>query len=1000
MTVWIEMLVAALWRAGWAVLPVAFVVAIVCRFGRCTASTRHALWLTTLVCMVAAMWLPGPTVTPPPPPEPVYFIGGQSYDAPAWPSGQFVPLVGGRKAPKRDYSLEKSATPAQVAADAVPTPPRTSACITVASPAWLATATDRIRRLSNFLSDSANAVTDRVHEEVPVSQEYALKAGAKCAEPDFTLNNSFAADCISVAEAHDCRTNCEKSESSALIAFASTTGNWLASIPELTVEMFGVARREVADTVATARANAPVETSASTSAVAHPRVDIAAVLAAAGAVRTTTDPDELDPWPNDSGAEYAELLEWRRYASSILGVRDAIGRVPPLPASAWFAGFLACMGILLFRSSRATSRLQSARPADADTCRLVAREARRLGLSVAPATLMIADRVSPLIWCGRPVRLILPESLWKELDDDGRRAVVCHELAHIRRRDHWVRWFEIVVGCLFWWHPVMWWVRGRLSEEADACCDEWVTWVLPRERRAYAEALIAATDFVSGTVGPKPFSMAMASARASKIARRLTMIMTATRRPGLGLNGICSVLVLGALAWVATPVQSCPPEEETVPRVSPVPAPAPIAVQTISAPDGETVVRRRRPMQQGNAVGQAGVVSWEEPGVASDPEMADRLRQIEESQKRLSEDLRRLSNALNRMSGGTPAPSAAVPPVPAIAGAVAPAMSGASGNLAPAIAVIPGTRAQFDQPIVQRVYKLSGDRLEAMVELMIRDDVPVCVMPVDGGIQVTATEAQHGVFAAFVKMITNDDEAPEVKLPEGKLDAVKKLAALESVPTRFVLTDDTISVQGSAAEQAVFDAFIALIHPRTPSGSLRTTTPVARPAVPGRPAQPAQPARPGGATGRRSPFGSASAAAERAIAEEALARGDQQRARDVLIEADRKVQLEREVAAEKARTAGASHAQMEVIQAKLAKLSEEQKALEKLADQHESEADALHAESHELDDSDKSAALRAKAREIRTMARQVRRDAGRIDAQIVRLEKALLDLEIGRSAGR
>ena len=36
-------------------------------------------------------------------------------------------------------------------------------------------------------------------------------------------------------------------------------------------------------------------------------------------------------------------------------------------------------------------------------------------------------------------RLLLPEDLWSQLDDPGRQAIVYHELAHLRRRDDWVR---------------------------------------------------------------------------------------------------------------------------------------------------------------------------------------------------------------------------------------------------------------------------------------------------------------------------------------------------------------------------------------------------------------------------------------------------------------------------------------------------------------------------------------------------------------------------------
>jgi len=1062
MSAWADVLVAGLWRAGWAVLPVAAFVACVCRFGKCSPSTRHALWLTTLACMIAAMWLPGPTVTAPPEPSPqdaVYFVGSQIPHPRQSPDGLFVPLVGGHRRLNRDAIGNKPAAPAQCAAETEPTPPRTAACGSDSSPAWLATTTNRLRRLSTPLFEQVERSTAWFQQQFQCtfSPEWDDPIAAAI---ETSVNCRDTVDCDSGAIPGE-RT------SSDWIAAAASARNWLARLPR--VAMIGM--HDLHDRVA-ALADASAE---------NGEPPIAMAWTMDGSVRTTADPNELDPRPGVSVASRAVPTdEWRRYVSGILGVRDAVGRVPPLPTAAWAFGFVAFAGMMVLRTMTAARRLGRARPADGETRRLVEREARRLGVSRPPETFLIADRVSPMIWCGRRVRLILPQTLWYRLDDDGRRAVICHELAHLRRRDHWVRWIEIVVGCLYWWHPVMWWVRSRLSEEADACCDEWVTWVLPRERRAYAEALLAATDFVSGSVGPQPLSMAVASARAAKIARRLTMIMTATRRPGLGLAGACGVLALGALAWVATPVQSCPPEEResTAPTVAPAERNSPFGVQTISAPEGGVGMQRRAPILAGRGAASANGVDWDDAMPASDPEMADRLRQIEESQKRLSEDLAKLSQALGRLSETTPTPTvvrsgsmrstarSATPSAPAqrgapaIAGGLAPrAVAGvaAPSPFADAVAVIPGSRPDFDQPIVNRVHKLSGDRLEALTELMLREDVPVCIIPTEGGIQVNGTEAQQAIFAAFVKMITANDAAAEIKLPDEKMAAVQKLAALESVPTRFVIGPDSISVQGTSAEQAVFDAFIELIHPRTPSGPRRgTTVPRVAPAIPAVPAVPAVPAAPPpppaggrGASGVHShhSHGSASAA----------------KVHDLLAESQRAAELERELVAEQARTSllsavqhpkaaklresllqiersaselgertareraratehalAAREARTEQtaerlatemkrraeldrerasMQARLSRLSDQQKELELAADQLDADAEALDAQADGSSIADDSARLRGQARQIRVRAKQARRDAERIDVQIEPLVRAITEMELHLAAG-
>ena len=64
-----------------------------------------------------------------------------------------------------------------------------------------------------------------------------------------------------------------------------------------------------------------------------------------------------------------------------------------------------------------------------------------------------------------------------------------HELAHLRRGDHWVSRLELAAGLIWWWNPLYWLARARLNAEAELACDAWVVWAFPKDRLAYAEVL-------------------------------------------------------------------------------------------------------------------------------------------------------------------------------------------------------------------------------------------------------------------------------------------------------------------------------------------------------------------------------------------------------------------------------------------------------------------------------------------------------------------------------
>jgi TonB family protein len=87
----------------------------------------------------------------------------------------------------------------------------------------------------------------------------------------------------------------------------------------------------------------------------------------------------------------------------------------------------------------------------------------------------------------RPV-VLLPER-FRELNGDARRAVACHELMHVARRDwSWIV-LEEIVRALFWFHPGVWWLIDRLQLLREQVIDERVVARLSA-RREYMMALV------------------------------------------------------------------------------------------------------------------------------------------------------------------------------------------------------------------------------------------------------------------------------------------------------------------------------------------------------------------------------------------------------------------------------------------------------------------------------------------------------------------------------
>ncbi|MGH6914120.1 MAG: M56 family metallopeptidase, partial [Geminicoccales bacterium] len=114
----------------------------------------------------------------------------------------------------------------------------------------------------------------------------------------------------------------------------------------------------------------------------------------------------------------------------------------------------------------------------------------------------------------RPV-VLLPERL-RHLPAPTQRAVVAHELWHVRRRD-WI-WTvaEETLRAALWFHPAMWVLLSRIQASREEVVDE-LSVLTTGSRRNYLDALLAFAD-------ERPLFAAAAFARRRHLVRRMLLI--------------------------------------------------------------------------------------------------------------------------------------------------------------------------------------------------------------------------------------------------------------------------------------------------------------------------------------------------------------------------------------------------------------------------------------------------------------------------------------------
>jgi len=119
-------------------------------------------------------------------------------------------------------------------------------------------------------------------------------------------------------------------------------------------------------------------------------------------------------------------------------------------------------------------------------------------------------------------RILLPLG-WEGWDTTKLKAVIAHETAHTRRRDWLICLISRVNVCIFWFHPLAWWMDRELAYLAEEACDD-IALSEMDDRDKYAATLVEFSRAAAAD-GARLNWGAISMAKESNVARRLNRIM-------------------------------------------------------------------------------------------------------------------------------------------------------------------------------------------------------------------------------------------------------------------------------------------------------------------------------------------------------------------------------------------------------------------------------------------------------------------------------------------
>ncbi|MEX0652565.1 MAG: M56 family metallopeptidase [Phycisphaeraceae bacterium] len=298
--------------------------------------------------------------------------------------------------------------------------------------------------------------------------------------------------------------------------------------------------------------------------VPQPAADERPVPAPAGPAASATDGaqpiDDVPPTPVDPAAVSASATPTETEPASSTR-HEVLAWLPWV----WLGGAsfallpIVCGALGLARLKR------TSHPITARSWQHLLRELQaRLGLHRPVVLRRSRQPIMPMTWGGAfglAATVLVPVDS-EDWSAPRRRAVLLHELAHIKRHDCLTQLLTQVACAMYWFNPLIWYAAHRMLIEREQACDDMVL-LHETDSADYAQHLL---DIATGPqAGLFAAHSGIAMARRSKLDGRLVAILDKHRnRRAMSRLGVAlTITLLGAVAVPVACVQVAEPEAVT-----------------------------------------------------------------------------------------------------------------------------------------------------------------------------------------------------------------------------------------------------------------------------------------------------------------------------------------------------------------------------------------------------------------------------------------------------
>jgi len=214
----------------------------------------------------------------------------------------------------------------------------------------------------------------------------------------------------------------------------------------------------------------------------------------------------------------------------------------------WLVGMVVLLALLVQRVCFVRGLIAQSKPADGRLLEMLEDCRCQIGIRQNIELRLSGDTLSPAV-CGlfKPI-ILMPAALLEKLSREKLKAVLIHELAHIKRADVWVNLLQTMLQIVYFYNPLVWIANAMIRRIREQAVDEMVLVTLKPETKSYSNTLI---DIAEMAFWRPNFSLRLIGVVESKKAleRRIKHMLNrpVPKSSKLGILGLFVIVVIGVI---------------------------------------------------------------------------------------------------------------------------------------------------------------------------------------------------------------------------------------------------------------------------------------------------------------------------------------------------------------------------------------------------------------------------------------------------------------------